>query len=327
MLRVRPLHAMDRSKRGTHVLLMSSHDCLVWVGRSYPTIADYIKEAERRGCCRQVPAWPSWVVPGVSRVFLAHHGNSSDRGRGEIFGYYVLAGVDVIVPPGSPPPTTPRQILRRLREWPVDPPPSVPKSPVPGGLAITTDLTELEEARDCPPDGLRISPKKAPGHRPALYFVDRLERAIAERFRAWLFAELGTGRKRAKLSLLRQAAASRPANRKRQAGHPAFIEIMSAEARRVRVRVPKKLAGRASARGALVVFNEPYPCFERRPMAAFRGFIRIDGQDLLDQITSGKSPVDVPYYVERGTAPARQAIVKTARDRHLTIAAARQSFL
>ena len=51
-----------------------------------------------------------------------------------------------------------------------------------------------ELARDCPPDGLRISPKSAPGHRPALYFVDRLERAIAGRFRAWLFAELGTGR-------------------------------------------------------------------------------------------------------------------------------------
>lgn len=304
---------------------MSSHDCLLWIGRSYPTIADYIKEATRRGCCRQVPAWPSWVVPGVSRVFLAHHGTSRDRARGEIFGYFILAGVDVIVPPGCPPLETPEQINIRIRSWPVNPPPSIPRVPLPGGFVISTVQTELEEARDCPPDGLRISPKKAPGHRPALYFVDRLERAIADRFQKWLTAELrDASGKGGKLSMLRKLAKSTTRKRRRQAGHPAFIDIMSAEARKVRDRVPKHLVGHATTHGALLVFRQPYPFFERKPIAAFRGFIRVDGDDLLRQITSGRSRIDVPYYVKRDATVKLQEILKDAREHQLTIAAARQ---
>jgi len=305
---------------------MSYHDCLVWVGRSYPTIADYIKEAETRGCCRQVPSWPSWITPGVSRVFLAHHGNSNDPGKGVVFGYYAIAGVDVIVPPGSGPLKTPAQINHSLRSWPVNPPPQVPNFPVPGGFAISTIQTELEEARDCPPDGLRLSPKKARGHRPALYLVDRLERAIAERFRDWLTLELrglsGSAKSR-KLEVLRSVAASKTRNRKRQAGHPEFIRIMAAEARRTRCRVPRGTP-RATVHGALVVFHPPYPSFERRPVAAFRGLIRIDGRDLLEQIKRRKTSIDIPYYIGRDETDRQRQLAMLARSRHLTISAAQR---
>jgi DNA-binding protein HU-beta len=76
---------------------MSCKDCLIWVGQSYKTVGSFIKEAEKRGCCRKVPFWPSWAIPGETRVFLAHPDGSERTDQGSIFGYFYLYGVDIIL--------------------------------------------------------------------------------------------------------------------------------------------------------------------------------------------------------------------------------------
>lgn len=78
---------------------MSDHDCLIWAGHSFLTIQDYLHEVRDHGCSCKVPFWPAWALPGQTRVFLAHHEGAAAPDRGVIFGYFVLAGVDVVVAP------------------------------------------------------------------------------------------------------------------------------------------------------------------------------------------------------------------------------------
>lgn len=80
---------------------MCHHDCLIWVGQSYPTISDFLDEARTRGCCRKVPFWPAWARPGETRIFLAHHDGQTSSDRGTIFGYFKLWGVDIVLLPGD----------------------------------------------------------------------------------------------------------------------------------------------------------------------------------------------------------------------------------
>jgi len=75
-------------------------DGMLWIGKSYTTINQYIKEAEYRGCCRKVRHIPSWLVPGKSKIFLAHNGGC-DRDQGKIFGYFELAGIETSGPLGK----------------------------------------------------------------------------------------------------------------------------------------------------------------------------------------------------------------------------------
>lgn len=77
---------------------MPHRDCLIWIGDGfYPTVASYVREAESRGCCRQVPNWPAWLKRGETRVFLAHRDGHACCDTGAVFGYFVLRGVDVIL--------------------------------------------------------------------------------------------------------------------------------------------------------------------------------------------------------------------------------------
>lgn len=71
-------------------------DCLIWIGRSYPTVQDFVAEARLLGCSRKVPCWPAWLRQG-SRIFLAHHADAEGPAQGVVFGYYRLGGVDVIL--------------------------------------------------------------------------------------------------------------------------------------------------------------------------------------------------------------------------------------
>lgn len=71
-------------------------DIVLWVGAGfYPTADDYIKEAMNLGCSKRVPNLPEDVVPGKSRVFLAH--DDGQKGHGKIFGFFTLSGVEVIL--------------------------------------------------------------------------------------------------------------------------------------------------------------------------------------------------------------------------------------
>lgn len=58
------------------------------------------------------------------------------------------------------------------------------------------------------------------------------------------------------------------------------------------------VAKRKAKAGELVLFKRPYPIFQRFPKAAFRGYFRIDGDKLLEQINKGGKSVTpkVPYW-------------------------------
>lgn len=71
-------------------------DIIMWVGTGfYPTKDSYIKESFTLGCAKRVPMLPEEVVPGQSRCFLAH--DEGKKGNGEIFGFFVISGVEVIL--------------------------------------------------------------------------------------------------------------------------------------------------------------------------------------------------------------------------------------
>ena len=92
---------------------MKCMDGLIWVGKSYWRILCsaknscaipfktgsrhcYVHEAEWRGCCRKVSSQPKWLIPGHSRIFLAHKDNLDNPKKGRILGYFHLARYETI---------------------------------------------------------------------------------------------------------------------------------------------------------------------------------------------------------------------------------------
>lgn len=64
-------------------------DLLLWVGRQYyPTIEDYVTEAEQLGCCRKVPGLPKCLDVGHTRVSLLHREATGEPGY--LFGWYLV---------------------------------------------------------------------------------------------------------------------------------------------------------------------------------------------------------------------------------------------
>lgn len=93
-------------------------DAMIWIGQSYAhVLCDkevpksrnycyqengnpqrcYVHEAETRGCCRKIPRAVDWLVPGTSRIFLAHRDNRRDTAEGSIFGYFILRRFEHII--------------------------------------------------------------------------------------------------------------------------------------------------------------------------------------------------------------------------------------
>ena len=200
---------------------MPCQDCLIWVGKSYRSVAEYVEEARTRGCSRQVPFWPSWAVPGETRVFLAHSDSFIRYDKGVIFGYFVLKGVDIIL---RQPDCDAYKLLPdnsdKFDFWQKKLPRALPfKAGGAGRGGGKRDGKksddELEDALDflldflisCEPEpdptghcgygisttqtaleegrfcGVRLGPeKKSSDGRPAIYFVDALAREIDEMF-------------------------------------------------------------------------------------------------------------------------------------------------
>lgn len=71
-------------------------DALIWIGGTYSKVDDFVKEAQLRGCCRQLPFIPVWMKPGKTKIFLAHRDIHKTKKRGSIFGYFVLQRIEVI---------------------------------------------------------------------------------------------------------------------------------------------------------------------------------------------------------------------------------------
>ncbi len=333
---------------------MSCSDCLIWVGQSYPTVYKYIKEAEKRGCCRKVPTWPSWAVPGRTRVFLAHRDVSARTDTGSIFGYYLLNGVDVIfseqdcqalkelrsaygqskspedarelvaffeerlrlqrLPVGAVSPNGPaggdgedsraprRENGRRDRAEdafldfildlliPCEGPPGRPTGGG-GGFVLSDGQTAFEEDRWC--NGRELT-YHSPHYTPSLYFVDVLCQQIDALFCA-LLKELvkkqvekhrGRGRTTGRGARTPDTAVARmTSDQKTRVFRKACKEAAQAFEQK-NVRLPKGISWLVERHGALFTFRKPYPIYQRIPQAAFKGLIRLDGDQLLDQVVS-----------------------------------------
>lgn len=85
-----------------------AQDYLMWVGEShYPRIADFIDEAEVQGVSKRVGRFPASLLPGISRIYLAH--DEGQRDRGVIFGYFTVTSLDIL----DIDPTTPLPVYNR----------------------------------------------------------------------------------------------------------------------------------------------------------------------------------------------------------------------
>ena len=100
-------------------------DGLLWIGQSYAWIdcrrksscaipfqpvGDkhcFVHEAEHRGISRKLAAPPSWAVPGLTRIFLAHRGDQRSQDLGRLFGYFLLGRVETIA--GEQPAVLPQE--------------------------------------------------------------------------------------------------------------------------------------------------------------------------------------------------------------------------
>ncbi|MBU7045381.1 MAG: hypothetical protein HXS54_03005 [Theionarchaea archaeon] len=62
------------------------------------------------------------------------------------------------------------------------------------------------------------------------------------------------------------------------------------------------LNGHVEVRGELALFDKPYPIFERKPQASFRGLLRVDGEELIREIVRcykegiEECIPEIPYY-------------------------------
>lgn len=307
----------------------------------------FVHEADRRGVSRRVPQVPSWAVPGESRIFLAHRGGEQMPWRGRIFGYFVLDRVEVVATsdsltgsdghkgkptrpslkgkpvnpqrkgkPGEPEPDPEGSKFRakecwngkvivthlydpRRKEWvPTDE--KCPKFPEPpqdedesedDGLVFLPDDNEmLAEHRGC---SLRANPG-------AVYLVDGLAAEITDAFAARL--DQGSIRKRAD----------------KQAAKRLFNELVDqiAPAHAPTAKVPRRLRGKAHARGELILFDDP-PLFEQRPQASFRALAHIDGEQLLEQIAKGVAKPEIHSCRKRArVATSREVITVVAERAH-----------
>lgn len=301
--------------------VFSLTDLVTWVGSgAYPTIEDYITEANSRGCCRRMPYLPGWVIPGKTRVFLVHQGDQPKNGdTGVLFGYYTLNRIQYVRPgpalvlfggghdlrdyhpvwvhPRRPSPHTIRQhfghwvlekeyIIIKKRE---------PEDPLDALLETLWDeLLDwlLENLTEQVPDWMiEWEPGRMCGDRGegAPYYMD--DRAAEyydwlKDFIEWLLEE----------------------DEEESDGEIVKVRYHwhDVEGERVKVDVQVPPAHRRLRKGfspngrvcvdclpktwshdvhGLVLFEKPYPIYHRPPKALFRGFDRVDGDALLARVT------------------------------------------
>jgi hypothetical protein len=142
---------------------------------------------------------------------------------------------------------------------------------------VSITCERFKDPRYCPPTGIRSQPG-------AIYVVDDLDAAITDEFCRRLHeADIPERYKKA-----RAQGSSREQKDVLQEGYKLFRQVAAdkVEAAKGSVAIPDELTGAAYIRGPLVLFRRP-PIYDAFPRASFRGYKRIDGESLLQQIASG----------------------------------------
>ena len=75
---------------------VDASDILMWVGhQGYNDIAKFVDEANRLGISKRISRIPKGIIPGKTRVFLAH--DEGIKGDAVIFGYFVVDHAEKLV--------------------------------------------------------------------------------------------------------------------------------------------------------------------------------------------------------------------------------------
>lgn len=82
--------------------LRSGKDLIMWIGyHHYPTITDFIEEAQIKGVSKRVSRVPRSLIPGKTRLFFVHDEGFSYEGRDPgdavVFGYCEVGAIEMIV--------------------------------------------------------------------------------------------------------------------------------------------------------------------------------------------------------------------------------------
>ena len=277
---------------------MSCHDCLIWIGQTYKKVELFLREAERRGCCREVPSWPGWVIPEQTRIFLAHRDGTTRHDQGSIFGYFQPYRVAVTLTEADQASckghdassdngrSAALELLSDSFKGSRLPPVAVSDQV----YTLSTKQTLLEEGRLCAPErgggdrsgtggGVRSEAQ-------SIYFVDELAATIDIEFQTAL-------KDIPEEEWARLLAVAREEREKGiQRGIPQFQEAIAAAQCLLEDDddVPPELADHAVRRGCMVALDRPYPIYRRMPGASFRGILRIDGDEMIRRIAATYEP-------------------------------------
>lgn len=143
----------------------------------------------------------------------------------------------------------------------------------------TPEQTMFEPERSC---SLRLKPG-------SVYLLDALASDITTHFRESLKKEnLKENYLKAKSESEKEALIKR--------GRKLFIDVVEdvKRKRNIHTRIPEKLTNKAELRGEFVFFNKK-TVFEKYPSASFRGILRIDGDKIIEQVSEGKSKIEIYY--------------------------------
>lgn len=110
-------------------------DVLMWVGTThYPTIEEFVAEAREHGISKRIGRVPKGIVPGISRLFLAH--DEGILGDAVIFGYAIIGQVEMLTDGTIPAPED--VVLVRLEDAAEEPERGCGHRDTPGALYLAT---------------------------------------------------------------------------------------------------------------------------------------------------------------------------------------------
>jgi hypothetical protein len=294
----------------------SDTDLLTWVGgRAYPTIEAFVEEARLVGCSRRLPSSMNWVVPGKTRIFLAHKNGCKDEAYSVVFGFFTLNSVHVIydnitcgrnlrncrpiLHPGVRLPRSAaefdeyivkRKIILTHREEG-----AIRKDPLAKLLEVLWDGWLKEVINLSIKQGVRRIPwsmeadnierlcggasNLGSGRYPGAYASDELGDWVLDQIFDWLSDKPDLPDEHFWI------AGKRRAHKRAPAGASRSGRINIDAIHRTYGKPPKPISG-------ITVFDKPYPLYFHPLKASFRGFRRIDGNALLLK-------VNLPQYIHR----------------------------
>jgi hypothetical protein len=297
-------------------------DLLTWVGeRAYPTIDEFVREAQLLGCSRRLPGLMKWIIPGQTRVFLVHKNGIDDESYGALFGFFTINSVHIIyddiddgipcgrnvgscypvLSPGVEPPRNRVEFVEYIVKR------KIIIKRCEGIVTIDKLLDELwkewlkDAIKSIIQDGVRYIPWSVEadnlerfcggvsglgsGRYPGAYASDELGDWILDQILDWLLDEPELPEEYFWEEVIEENVTVH--RRRKQKKAP----LGTSRSRRIDIDEIHHRYGEPPRNiQQITVFDKPYPLYYHPPKASFRGFQRIDGNSLLLK-------VNLPQYI------------------------------